>query len=66
MNFQPGDLQLLNNYVIMHARTAFMDFPDAEHKRDLIRLWLILDRDLGLPKALENRGLMPRSAALRA
>jgi hypothetical protein len=66
MNFQPGDLQLLNNYLIMHARTAFVDYSEPERKRDLIRIWLVLDRDLGLPKALENRGLMPRSAALRS
>jgi hypothetical protein len=40
MHFQVGDLQLLNNYAIAHARTAFEDFEDPAQRRHLLRLWL--------------------------
>lgn len=65
MHFQPGDVQFLNNYVVMHGRTEYVDYPDPELKRDLIRLWLTVDRDLGLPASISERGLMSRSAAFR-
>lgn len=35
-----GDIQLINNHYILHARTAFEDYPEPERKRHLIRLWL--------------------------
>jgi hypothetical protein len=38
MEFQPGDIQVLNNRVTFHARRAFEDAPDA--KRLLWRIWL--------------------------
>jgi alpha-ketoglutarate-dependent taurine dioxygenase len=40
MVFEPGDIQLLNNYTVLHWRTAFRDFPEPERKRRLYRLWL--------------------------
>jgi hypothetical protein len=40
MAFEPGDMQLLNNYTILHWRTAFTDHPDPRRKRLLYRLWL--------------------------
>lgn len=39
-NFQSGDLQLCNNHVVMHARTAFEDHPEPERRRHLLRMWL--------------------------
>ena len=30
MHFRPGDAQLLNNYLIWHARTAYVDYPEPE------------------------------------
>ena len=42
MGFQPGDIQFLNNYSILHSRTEFEDFPEPERRRDLLRLWLSL------------------------
>ncbi len=35
---QPGDVLMLNNWVTMHRRTAFVDDPDAP--RLLLRAWL--------------------------
>jgi len=40
MEFEPGDLQLLNNYTVLHWRTAFTDWPDPAKRRLLYRLWL--------------------------
>jgi Taurine catabolism dioxygenase TauD, TfdA family len=38
---QPGEMYFINNYTILHARTAFDD-GDAEEdrRRHLLRLWL--------------------------
>ncbi len=40
MDFQPGDIQFLNNYKILHDRKAFKDWPNGKDKRHLLRLWL--------------------------
>jgi hypothetical protein len=37
---QPGEASFINNYEILHARTAFVDRDAPEHKRLLYRLWL--------------------------
>jgi hypothetical protein len=40
MQLAPGDLQLVSNHDVVHARTAYQDDPD--HPRHLLRLWLSL------------------------
>ena len=40
IEFEPGDIQLLHNHVILHTRTAYEDWPEPERKRHLLRLWL--------------------------
>jgi Taurine catabolism dioxygenase TauD, TfdA family len=40
MTFMPGDVQFLHNHTILHARTAYEDWPEVERKRHLLRLWL--------------------------
>jgi hypothetical protein len=42
MQFEPGDVQLISNHVVVHARTAYEDTPSRE--RHLLRLWLSLER----------------------
>ncbi|HYD50539.1 MAG TPA: TauD/TfdA family dioxygenase [Terriglobales bacterium] len=42
MQFRRGDLQLVSNHLVLHARTAYEDYPDAARKRHLLRLWLSL------------------------
>lgn len=42
MQFAPGDVQLVSNHVILHARTAYEDAPDPARQRHLLRLWLSL------------------------
>jgi hypothetical protein len=38
--FQRGDIQFLNNFVMLHSRRGFEDWPELERKRYLLRLWL--------------------------
>jgi hypothetical protein len=40
MMFEPGDIQILNNHICMHARTEFADGDTDETKRHLLRMWL--------------------------
>ena len=40
MDLQPGDMQFINNYHVLHARTAYEDDRSAGHVRHLKRLWL--------------------------
>ena len=40
MDFQPGDVQLLNNAKILHSREAYEDHSDPALRRHLLRLWL--------------------------
>jgi Taurine catabolism dioxygenase TauD, TfdA family len=39
LQFEPGQIQLINNRVTGHARTGFKDHPDPDKKRHLVRLW---------------------------
>ncbi|WP_326640609.1 TauD/TfdA family dioxygenase [Streptosporangium sp. NBC_01755] len=47
MDFQPGDVQWLLNYAALHSRTGYVDWPEPERRRHLLRLWL--KRDVGRP-----------------
>lgn len=40
MHFAEGDMQLLKNAVVLHARSEYADWDDPEEKRHLLRLWL--------------------------
>jgi hypothetical protein len=40
MDLQPGDIQLLNNHTVLHARTGWEDHDDPQRKRLMLRLWL--------------------------
>lgn len=55
MEFEPGDMQFLQNYQIMHDRTAFEDWPDPAKRRHLLRLWLCPPRGRELPPAYADR-----------
>ena len=35
-----GQIQILNNRIIVHGRTPYVDFEEPERRRHLIRLWL--------------------------
>jgi alpha-ketoglutarate-dependent taurine dioxygenase len=40
LDFEPGQIQYVNNRATGHARTEFVDHPEPERKRHLVRLWL--------------------------
>lgn len=37
---EPGDMIYMNNHILLHARNEFMDYPEPEKKRLLLRLHL--------------------------
>ncbi len=43
MELLPGDMQFINNYHVLHARTAYEDDREAGLVRHLKRLWLATD-----------------------
>ena len=40
MDLQPGEMQFINNYHVLHGRTAYEDDVAQGYKRHLKRLWL--------------------------
>lgn len=40
MDFEEGDIQLINNHMTLHARTAYEDFDDPRLQRHLLRMWI--------------------------
>jgi len=42
MDLEPGDVQLLSNHTVLHARTDYEDYPEPERRRHLLRLWISL------------------------
>ncbi|MEZ4217054.1 MAG: TauD/TfdA family dioxygenase [Myxococcota bacterium] len=44
MQLAPGDVQLLSNHTVVHARTAYRDGDAPRERRHLLRLWLSLER----------------------
>ena len=53
MDFEIGDIQILNSHVTMHSRTAYEDGAEPELRRRLWRLWL------------RNADIRPQPAAFR-
>jgi alpha-ketoglutarate-dependent taurine dioxygenase len=43
-DLEPGQMQFVHNRALGHSRTAFVDHPDPNRKRHLVRLWM---RDQG-------------------
>lgn len=62
---QPGDIQLVNNYCVLHSRTSFEDFPELERRRHMLRLWLAVPNSRELPPVFENRFGSCESGAVR-
>lgn len=57
MDFQEGDIQLLNNHVTMHARDSYVDDDEPGRERHLLRMWIAVDdaRRRPLSDALADR-----------
>ena len=55
MDFRRGDIQFLHNHQILHARTAYEDYPEEDRKRHLLRLWLSARNGRRLPPVFAER-----------
>jgi len=53
MEFEIGDIQILNNHAVLHSRTAFEDWPEVERRRNLLRMWINQRPDIARPLAPE-------------
>ncbi len=43
MEFQEGDIQLINNHIMLHAREAYVDHDEPGRERHLLRMWIAVD-----------------------
>jgi hypothetical protein len=55
MEFRPGDVQLVHNHTLLHDRTGFVDWPEPERRRHLLRLWLAPEDARPLPEVFAER-----------
>ncbi|MEM8750966.1 MAG: TauD/TfdA family dioxygenase [Pseudomonadota bacterium] len=55
MQLQPGDMQFVYNHAQLHDRTGFVDWPEPDKKRHLLRLWLSMEGDRPLPDCFKAR-----------
>lgn len=55
MAFEPGDIQVLHNHVVLHRRSDYEDGPDPAKMRHLLRLWLATPGGRSLPDGLVER-----------
>jgi hypothetical protein len=46
---QPGDAAFMNNYALLHRRSAFQDGEELDQRRHLVRLWLAVEGMEGAP-----------------
>lgn len=49
MELEEGDVQILNNFRIIHSRSAFEDHDEPDERRHLVRLWLAVPGSQALP-----------------
>ncbi len=49
---EPGQAVFQNNYVVLHARSAFEDEIETGHRRHLLRLWLDVPNGRPAPKEM--------------
>jgi hypothetical protein len=63
--FEPGDIQLLNNHLIYHGRTAYEDDAPTKQERLLLRLWLAVPNSRRLPPGFETLWGSTEPGALR-
>lgn len=55
MQLKPGDMQFVYNHTQLHDRTGFLDWPDPEKRRHMLRLWLSMEGDRPLPDVFKQR-----------
>ena len=53
MDFQPGDIQWIDNLAVLHTRTAYEELPGR--KRHLYRIWLAVPDGRAVPEPFFSR-----------
>ena len=53
-DLERGDMLVINNYTIMHARAGFTNYPEPERIRRLVRLWPAGKNFRSVPKESER------------
>lgn len=53
-DLERGDVLVINNYTVMHARTHFVSFPEPERARRLIRMWPAGEHFRKVPKEFNH------------
>lgn len=62
---QPGDILLLNNWTILHRRSAFVDHDDPARRRHLLRIWLSVPNSRPLDPMFKDNFGDTRAGAIR-
>ena len=55
MRLERGDMQFVYNHSLLHDRTSFIDWPEPDRRRHLLRLWLSVPGDRPLPVCFAQR-----------
>jgi hypothetical protein len=69
VDFELGDMSLVQNYVTLHSRTRYEDWPEPERKRHLLRLWMSFDSARPLHDDIvrdHNSGILEAGTVLHA
>lgn len=62
MNLLPGDIQFLNNRHILHGRSDYTDATTRAQKREMLRLWLMINHWAPRPPNWNFHGVSDRAA----
>ena len=54
MTFEAGDIQFLNNHVVMHSRTHYEDWPEPARWRHLVRMLVFTERYRDVPDYVKH------------
>jgi len=55
MRLERGDMQFVYNHSLLHDRTSFIDWPEPDRRRHMLRLWLSMPGDRPLPECFAQR-----------
>jgi hypothetical protein len=62
MDLEPGDIQLISNFTVLHSRTDYVDYEEPKLWRHLLRLWLNLPNARPISPSIEflRTGVKPK------